>query len=263
MFEIYILPIILFAVLGAVAGGLLTVASKIFAVKTDERLDLLGEALPQINCGACGFSGCGDYASSVLYKNAPTNMCKPGGDATSMKISEIMGVAFSDVIEEIAFVRCGGGCEATTTKYIFEGTQSCAASNRFYNGSKTCTHGCLGFGDCKVVCPNKAINITDGIAVIDLNACVGCGLCVKACPNHLIIIKPSHKHVDVACSSTSIGKVTKSMCTNGCIGCKICEKKCPVDAIKVDNNVASIDYLICTNCGTCFDACPTGAIQKN
>ena len=166
--------------------------------------------------------------------------CKPGGDQTSKKLSEIMGVDFSDVEEEVAFVRCAGDCNATTWKYNYDGVQSCNASNRFYNGSKTCTSGCLGFGDCIKVCPNNAIYLRDGIAVVDSRLCVACGLCVKACPNNLIVMKPVNQRIDVVCMSTQMGKVTKAVCKNGCIGCKICEKKCPSYAIKVENNFATI-----------------------
>lgn len=260
MFETYILPILIFAALGVAAGVLLTYASKVFAVKADERLEALGEALPQINCGACGYSGCGDYAVAIL-DGAPTNLCKPGGDKAAVKISEIMGVDFEDVIEEVAFVRCAGTCDATSRKYVFDGTQTCVASNRFYNGSKVCTNSCLGFGDCVRVCPNDAIYIKDGIAVVDSNLCVACGLCVKECPNHLIVMKPATQKIYVVCSSTAIGKVTKAVCTVGCIGCKICEKKCPSGAITVNNNLATIDYTKCTQCGICVTACPTHALQ--
>ena len=261
MFQTYILPIIIFAVLGVAAGVLLTVASKVFAVKTDERLDELNEALPQINCGACGYSGCADYATAVL-NGAPTNMCKPGGDEASQKISEIMGVAFADVAKEVAFVRCAGTCNSTTWKYNYDGVQTCKASNRFYNGSKTCTSGCLGFGDCVRICPEDAISIKDGIAVVDQKKCVGCAMCAKECPNHLISMKPLTQKINVVCMSTAIGKVTKSICKSGCIGCKICERKCPSEAIKVENNFATIDYSKCTQCGICADSCPVGAIQK-
>lgn len=261
MFETYILPIIIFLVLGLVAGVLLTVASKFLAVKTDERLEEIGEALPQINCGSCGYSGCNDYAAAVL-KGAPTNLCKPGGEEASSKISKIMGVESSDIAQEVAFVRCGGNCTVTTNKYKFEGAQTCVGANRFYNGSKTCTSGCLGFGDCVNVCPENAISIVDGIAVVNENLCVACGLCAKACPNNLIVIKPKSQRIDVCCSSTSIGKITKNVCKTGCIGCKICEKNCPQEAIKVENNFATIDYSKCTQCGICVEKCPVGAIVK-
>ena len=53
-------------VLGAVFGGILAVASRIFAVKVDERLPKLTGALPGANCGGCGFAGCQAYAQAVL-----------------------------------------------------------------------------------------------------------------------------------------------------------------------------------------------------
>ncbi len=262
MFGTYILPILIFAALGIIAGALLTLFSKVFEVKTDERFEQLSEALPQINCGACGFSGCNEYAKAILNNNEKTNLCNPGGDATSKKISEILGVEFSDVIEQVAFIHCSGACNVTSTKYNFEGTQSCVASNRFYNGSKVCTSGCLGFGDCLSVCPNNAIILKDGIAVVDNTRCVGCGLCVKACPNKLITMKPLTQIFDVACSSTEIGRVTKMECKVGCIGCKICKRECPSRAIKVDNYCATINYQKCTQCGKCAEVCPTGSIVK-
>ncbi len=259
MFETYILPILIFLALGLIAGILLTVAGKFLAVKSDERLEELSESLPQINCGSCGYSGCNDYAAAVL-KGAPTNLCKPGGEEAAKKMSEIMGVACEDVVPEVAFVRCAGNCTVTTNKFEFEGAPTCKGANRFYNGSKTCTSGCLGFGDCVTICPEDAIQIQDGIAIIDENRCVGCGMCVKECPNNLIVIKPQTQRIDVCCSSTAIGKVTKNVCKTGCIGCKICEKNCPEEAIKVENNFATIDYSKCTQCGTCVEKCPTGAI---
>ena len=66
MFETYILPVLMFAVMGLVAGILLTVVSKLFEVKTDPRTEEVNEALPQINCGACGYSGCSDYAKAIV-----------------------------------------------------------------------------------------------------------------------------------------------------------------------------------------------------
>ena len=49
MFDNYILPVLIFAGIGLLAGTLLTVASKIFEVKTDERTEKITEALPQAN----------------------------------------------------------------------------------------------------------------------------------------------------------------------------------------------------------------------
>lgn len=257
----YFYPIALFAVLGAVSGVLLTAASKIFAVKTDERLDAVTEALPQVNCGACGYSGCADYASAVIG-GAPCNLCRPGGAKVSAKISEIMGVEDKGAESVRAFVRCNGGCEKTTHKYVFGGTQSCAACNKYYNGSKTCTSGCLGYGDCVKVCPEQAISIVDRIAVVDRAKCIGCGKCVKECPNNLIALRPLSQRFEVSCSSADLGKITRKICTSGCIACGICAKNCPKGAITINQNHASINSELCVGCGICLQKCPVGAIVK-
>ena len=120
-------------------------------------------------------------------------------------------------------------------------------------GSKACSFGCDGFGDCVAVCDFDAIHIVNGIAVVDPEKCTSCGLCVKACPNALIEIIPAKARTKVACASKDFGKDVKSVCSKGCIGCKICEKQCPLPetAIVVTDNVAKIDYDRCVNCGKC------------
>lgn len=257
-----VLPILLFAGLGLLAGILLTVASKVFYVKVDEKLENVQNSLPQINCGACGFTGCNDYADAIVNRNEKTNMCKPGGQEAAQKISAIMGVEAGEVERMTAFVRCNGTCEAAPTKFKFDGIKSCAAANRFYQGEKFCTNGCLGYGDCIDVCTNDAITIINGIAHIDDEKCMGCGMCEKVCPNSLITVRRKIQKVEVICSSTSSGRITRKLCSNGCIGCKMCEKACHFDAIKIENNYAKIDYSKCINCGACVSACKMGVIKK-
>ena len=261
MFETYILPVLIFGLVGVFGGVVLTIASRVFAVKSDERMEAVAEALPQINCGACGYAGCGEYAEAVINGGAPINLCKAGGKSTAEKLSALMGVDAGDTEEQFAVVHCGGHNQAAAVKYIFAGTPSCQAAGRFYSGNKQCTHGCLGFGDCSVVCPSDAITVENGLARISRAKCIGCGLCVKTCPQKIIAVHRAGSFVDVTCSSTEMGKVTKSVCSHGCIGCKLCEKKCPAGAIKVEKNLARIDYSLCTNCGLCVKGCPTKAIE--
>ncbi len=258
----YFIPISIFAALGLLAGILLTVASKVFAVKTDDRIEKISQVLPQANCGACGFSGCSDYANAIVKSSAECNMCKPGGTDCAQKIAQIMGKENVDVIPEIAFLRCQGDCNVTTHKYDFEGVNSCAACNKFYNGSKNCTSGCLGYGDCATICPENAISIVNRIAHIDPDKCVGCGLCKKTCPNNLIVVRRKSQKVDIACSSADLGKITRKICSAGCIGCGLCAKACPKQAIKIENNHAVINYDLCTNCSACIKACKMNVISK-
>lgn len=259
----FIIPALVFAAIGLLAGVLLTVCSKVFEVKTDERIDKVNEVLPQVNCGSCGFSGCAAYAEAIVKNGVATNLCNPGGSEVAKKVAEVMGVAAMETVPKIAVVRCSGDCNARSeNKFEFDGVQSCKAAKRFYNGQSACAYGCLGYGDCIRVCTHDAISIVDGVAKIDRSKCGGCGLCAKACPNQLIVVHDITNRVDVLCSSQDIGKNTRTACKNGCIGCKKCEKTCPFGAITVENNLARIDYSKCKNCGKCVAGCPTHAIHR-
>ena len=60
--------VIVLATLGALLGLGLAVASRVFAVKADPRIEQVEAALPGANCGACGFAGCPTYAESVVLE---------------------------------------------------------------------------------------------------------------------------------------------------------------------------------------------------
>lgn len=257
----YLIPALILGVCGILAGVLLTVASKIFYVEVDERVERISESLPQANCGACGFAGCADYADAIVNSGAATNLCRPGGSDAAGKIAEILGTSAADVVPMTAVVHCNGDCNATKPQFDFDGVQSCKAVKRFYGGNGLCKHGCIGLGDCAAVCEFDAVKIENGLAKISPAKCQACGQCAAVCPNQLISIKPKEKTIDVLCSSKDNGKATKLACSNGCIGCKMCERKCPNGAIKVENAHAVIDYDKCTSCGVCKDACPVKAIH--
>lgn len=258
----YLIPALIVGGCGVLAGVLLTVAAKVFHVEVDERIEKISSALPQANCGACGFAGCADYAAAIVEKGVPTNLCRPGGADAAGKIAEILGTAAADVVPMTAVVHCNGDCEATQRSFVFTGVKSCKAVKRFYSGDGMCKYGCIGLGDCMTVCEHDAIKIVNGVAKVDPALCGACGQCAKVCPNNLITVKPLAKHIDVLCSSADNGKVTKLNCKNGCIGCRICEKKCPNEAITVNDFHASINYDKCTNCGACMAACPMKVIHS-
>ena len=81
----YLIPILLFAVLALLAGVLLSVFSKVFAVEQDERIPAVREALPGANCGACGYAGCDAYAEAVVLQGAKPTACIPGGAAAAQR----------------------------------------------------------------------------------------------------------------------------------------------------------------------------------
>ena len=84
--------VLVLGIMGAVFGAVLAIASKVFAVKTDERLPKLVEALPGANCGGCGFAGCQAYAQAVLEGRAEIGLCVAGGQASADRMAAVMGV---------------------------------------------------------------------------------------------------------------------------------------------------------------------------
>jgi ferredoxin len=49
---------------------------------------------------------------------------------------------------------------------------------------------CTGCGICaEERCPMRAIEITDGVALVDLDKCLGCGLCATGCPNQAMSMR--------------------------------------------------------------------------
>ena len=258
------LAIISITGIGLICAVILSVASKIMAVKEDERFPVVREALPGANCGACGYPGCDGYAHALIEDGGvKTNLCIPGGDSVSKALSEILGADFEDVVEQVATLACRGDCTVTSPKMDYQGINTCRAAKLLYGGTGTCSFGCMGLGDCAAVCPADAICIENEIAHIDSRKCIGCSLCVAACPNKLISMMPDVEKILVTCSNTEKGAVTRKACTKGCIACKKCEKECPHDAIHIIDNLARIDYSLCTDCGHCVEVCPVGCITQS
>ena len=101
-------PVLWFAGLGLAFGLLLALASKLFAVRVDERIPQIAEKLPGANCGGCGYSGCSAYAEAVVRGEAKPNKCAVGGAETAAAVSEIMGVKSEGVLRMRAQVMCSG-----------------------------------------------------------------------------------------------------------------------------------------------------------
>jgi len=258
--------------LGLVFGLVLGAASKVFYVETDPRLDQLNEALPGANCGGCGYAGCGGYAEAVLKGDAPIGLCASGGNECIRVMSDIMGVKADAMTRKVALVRCSGHrstdengkVTGAKLKGIYEGFKDCnAASLIGGHGPLVCKYGCLGFGNCVKACKYGALSIVDGIAKVDHTLCVGCMACAKVCPRDLITAVEYDKHTMIACSSHAKGAVTIRGCSQGCIGCGLCTKICPNEAIRVDHNLAVIDYSKCTSCGLCATVCPKKLISSS
>lgn len=247
---------------GVIIGLILGVAGEKLEVEIDEREVLVRDALPGNNCGACGFPGCDGLAKAISEGIAPVNACPVGGAKMVEEISLIMGVEAEEKAKTIAYVKCSGVKEKTKIKYNYNGILDCRKVMLMPGGGdKACVSGCLGYGTCVRECSFDAINIINGVAVVDKEKCVSCGLCVKACPKEIIEIIPYESTAKVSCYSKEKGKDVKSVCEVGCIGCKLCMRVCESNAIIVENNLAKVDYEKCIHCMKCIEKCPTKIIR--
>ena len=171
-----------------------------------------------------------------------------------------MGENADAVERKVAFVCCKGTCDVTRNQGNYIGIKDCRSAVLASVNITECDYGCLGLGSCQSVCPNDAIRIGNGVAVVNREKCVGCGLCVKACPKNLIELVPESKHVSVRCSSHDKGPLVRKVCAAGCIGCGICVKQCEYESISISNNLAHVNYDTCTQCGKCAEKCPAKVI---
>ncbi len=255
-----IITTVAITVIGLLVGaGLVFVGNK-YKVEVDEREAAVRAELPGNNCGACGYAGCDALAAAVAAGEAPVNGCPVGGGPVAEKVAAIMGVTAGAVEKKAAFVKCKGSCEVTKNHGNYVGIKDCRAAVNAGLSLAECDFGCVGLGSCVSVCPEGAIRVVDGVAVVNEGKCIGCGLCAKACPKHLIEIKPVAKRVAVQCSNRDKGPTVKQVCQAGCIGCMLCVRQCEFGAITVENNLAHVDYDKCTQCGKCAAKCPVKVI---
>ncbi len=251
-----LIPVGVLAGVALVLGIVLAIASKVFAVKVDERVNAVAEKLPGANCGGCGYTGCAALAEAIVKGDAKPNSCNVGGNAVAEAIGEVLGIKVEKTARKRAQVMCSGTGDLTTKKYIYKGAADCIAAAKLGGGDKLCPNGCIGLGTCAAACPFQAIEVIDGVAVVNYKKCRGCGVCIASCPKHIIELIPYDSTHWVGCKSIDKGAVTRLQCKVGCISCKLCEKSCPSSAITVNNFLASIDYDKCTGCGVCVDKCP-------
>ncbi len=251
--------------LGGAFAVVLLIASIKLKVTVDEKVQQVHEALPKIDCGACGFAGCASYAKAVVENPELLGKCAPGGPSTAEAIAGILNLQVSAGGPPLRpIVHCRAHTGDKTYYAAYTGIPLCTAANAQPN-VQACKFGCLGFGDCTRACKFDALHIVDGLATVDYEKCTGCTACSKVCPRNLIEMVPfgQENMMTVACSSRESGKVTRSMCQVGCIACGLCAKQS--DLFKVEDNLARMDYgryAPSEATETAMTKCPTGVIVE-
>ncbi len=265
--NIIVLSVIVLGVIGLFSGLILFFIAQKFKVYEDPKIDEVEAVLPAANCGGCGYAGCRNFAEAcVKAENLDSLNCPVGGNKTMQKVAVILGKTVEAKDPQIAVIRCNGTPEFRKRTNIYDGATTCAMESALYGGHTDCQYGCLGHGDCVVVCKFDAIEM-DPVTMLPVvnDKCTACGACVKACPKNIIELRPKGKkdrRIFVSCVNKDKGGTAKKSCQVACIGCKACFNVCKYDAITIDNFLAYIDPHKCKLCRACVTVCPTNAIWE-
>ncbi len=175
--------------LGMIVGIGLALASKIFYVWVDPKIEAIDDALPGANCGGCGLPGCSANAEAIVAGKSSASSCVAGGPEIAAEIAAIMGVKLEAVEPDIAKPGCTYGIQDADLKYLYNGITDCRGVALLNGGSKICPIGCLGLGTCARACPFDALSMgDDNLPVVNLDRCTGCGTCERICPKHIITL---------------------------------------------------------------------------
>ena len=147
--------------LGLLLGLLLSCAARIFRVPGNAQREEIMTLLPGVNCGQCGYPGCGGAADALIAGHASPALCPPGGTALARALATRLGRTLENA--------------ADGPPLLAEIDES----------------RCIGCAHCVKRCPTDAIvGASRQIHTVFQEACMGCGLCVGVCPTECLQLRP-------------------------------------------------------------------------
>ena len=252
----------------AALGGLtlllaimLILANKKLYVYEDPRIEVVEDMLPHANCGACGYPGCRPFAEALVSEVVLPGKCTVSSEEGRVLIAEYLGVALGAEEKQVARLACAGGTNVALNRASYSGLETCQAASLVSGGGKGCFWGCLGHGDCDVVCDFDAISMNAyGLPEVDEDLCTACGDCVEVCPKDLFSLHPVSHRLWVACKNLEHGDEILEECQVGCTACGKCAMDASGGLITMEHNLPVINYTENHNTQVPIQRCPTGAI---
>lgn len=256
-----LIPVAALGLLTLLLAVLIVVANKKLYVYEDPRIDQVDDMLPHANCGACGYPGCRPFAEALVSGKVLPGKCTVSSDEGRKSIAEFLGVDLGAEEKRVARLACAGGQNVAVNQAYYKGMSSCQAASLISGGGKACSWGCLGYGDCAVVCDFDAITMNEQmLPVVDINKCTACGDCVEACPKSLFSIQGLKNKLWVQCKSQEAGDDVLEVCDVGCTACGKCAMDAPNQMIEMKFNLPVINYSKAIQNQDSIQRCPTGAI---
>ena len=150
--------ILFMGLLALLIALILGLSSARLGADEDSAVEQINQALPQIQCGQCGFAGCRPYAEALVAGKAALNQCPPGGETTIRELSRLLNR------ETLPPDPSFGIWQPGALAIIDE-------------------EACIGCALCLRACPVDAIlGAAKYMHTVIEAECTGCELCIPACP---------------------------------------------------------------------------------